>query len=134
LGSSIAFGLGCIAVIAGPVGIVQYGDDAQMSFLKGGTLLAGMVMILGALAYHSAKERKLGEARWVLTRRVLEVALIVLICVMVLTQNGLMHRIASDPVPNAIIPIWAIVAYLIIAFLPARFVSKRRGSGVDLQS
>ena len=118
LGSSIAFGLGCIAVIV--AGIAHYPDDPQMSFLKGGTLLAGVVMILGAIAYRSAKERKLGEAKWVLTRRVLEVVLIVLICVVILTQNDLKRRIATDPIPNAIIPIWAIVAYLIIAFLPAR--------------
>jgi len=98
-----------------------------MSFLKGGTLLAGVVMILGAIAYRSAKERKLGEAKWVLTRRVLEVVLIVLICVVILAQNDLKRLIATDPVPNAIIPIWAIVAYLIVAFLPSRFVSKRRG-------
>jgi hypothetical protein len=39
---------------------------------------------------------------------------------MILTQNDLKRRIATDPIPNAIIPIWAIVAYLIIAFLPAR--------------
>jgi hypothetical protein len=120
LGSSIAFGLGCIAVIAGLAGIAHYADDPQMSFLKGGTLLAGVVMILGAVAYRSAKERKLGEAKWVLTRRVLEVFLIALICVVILTQNDLKRLIATDPIPNAIIPIWAIVAYLIIAFLPAR--------------
>ena len=124
LGSSIAFGLGCIAVIAGLAGIAHYADDPQMSFLKGGTLLAGVVMILGAIAYRSAKERKLGEAKWVLARRVLEVALIVLICVVILTQNDLKRRIATDPIPNAIIPIWAI--NVIIAFLPAGF-SKRRG-------
>jgi len=105
LGSSIAFGLGCIAVIAGLAGIAHYADDPHMSFLKGGTLLAGVVMI---------------EAKWVLARRVLEVVLIVLICVVILTQNDLKRRIATDPIPNAIIPIWAIVAYLIIAFLPAR--------------
>jgi hypothetical protein len=127
LGSRIAFGLGCIAVIAGLAGIVRYADDPQLSFLKGGTLIAGVVMILGALAYRSAKKRKLGEAKWVLTRRVLEVVLVVLICVVILAQNDLKRLIATDPVPNAIIPAWAIVAYLIIAFLPARFVSKRRG-------
>ena len=93
---------------------------------KGRTLLAGVVMILGAIAYRSAKERKLGEAKWVLARRVLEVVLIVLICVVILTQNDLKRRITTDPIPNAIIPIWAIVAYLIIAFLPDRF-SRRRG-------
>ena len=93
---------------------------------KGRTLLAGVVMILGAVAYRSAKERKLEEAKWVLTRRVLEVALIVLICVVILAQNDLKHRIATDPIPNSIIPIWAIGAYVIIAFLPAGF-SKRRG-------
>ena len=67
LGSSIAFGLGCIAVIAGLAGIAHYADDPQMSFLKGGTLLAGVVMILGALAYRSTKRamprKSIGEQR-----------------------------------------------------------------------
>ena len=53
--------------IAGLVGIVQYADDTQMSFLKGGTLLAGVVMILGALAYRSTKRamprKSIGEQR-----------------------------------------------------------------------
>ena len=52
LGSSIAFGLGCIAVIAGLAGIAHYADDPHMSFLKGGTL--GSVSVgQGAQAWRS---------------------------------------------------------------------------------
>jgi len=75
-------------------------------------------MILGALAYRSAKKRKLGEVKSTLTRQLVEVALLLGICVVVLGQNNLKTLIATDPVPNFVIPLWAIIAYLIAAFIP----------------
>jgi hypothetical protein len=86
------------------------------------TMIAGIVIILGALAYRSAKKRKLGEAKSSLTRQVLEVALLVLICIVILAQNNLKYVIATDPVPNVIIPGLAILAYVIIASTPQRLL------------
>jgi hypothetical protein len=125
LGSSIAFLIGCLAVIAGLSGLAQTVDNPHVAGTqKLDTLIGGVVMILGALAYRSAKKPKLGEAKWILTRRFLEIALLVLICVLILAQNNLSYLIATDPVPNLIVPIWAIVAYLVIAFMPPTFVQR----------
>jgi hypothetical protein len=41
---------------------------------------------------------------------------------LILAQNNLKFLIATDPVPNAIIPLWAILAYLLIALMPKRMV------------
>ena len=112
LGSSIVFLIGFLAIIWGlstvtrPAG--QYSD----------TLLAGVVMVFGALAYKSAKKRWLGEAKSTMTRQLLEIALLVLVCVAVLAQPNLKHLMVTDPIPNVVIPTWAIVAYLVIALKP----------------
>jgi hypothetical protein len=64
LGSSIAFLIGCLAVIAGLSGLAQTVDNPHVAGTqKLDTLIGGVVMILGALAYRSAKKRKLGEAK-----------------------------------------------------------------------
>ena len=112
LGSSIVFLIGFLAIIWGlstvtrPAG--QYSD----------TLLAGVVMVFGALAYKSAKKRWLGEAKSTMTRQLLEIALLVVVCVAVLAQPNLKHLMVTDPIPNVVIPTWAIVAYLVIALKP----------------
>ena len=71
-------------------------------------------MILGALAYRSAKKRKLGEVTTTLLRKGLEASALVIIAAAVLLQNDLKNHIANDPVPNVIIPLWAIIAYIVI--------------------
>jgi hypothetical protein len=121
LGSSISFLLGTLAIAGGVSRIAQPVDDPN----KGGALIAGVVMILGALAYRSAKKRKLCEVKSALTRQFLEIALIVLICLVIFAQKNLAYLIETDPVPNAVIPIWAIGAYLIVTFMPSNFMQRR---------
>jgi hypothetical protein len=75
-------------------------------------------MVFGALAYKSAKKRWLGEAESTMTRQLLEIALLVVVCVAVLAQPNLKHLMVTDPIPNVVIPTWAIVAYLVIALKP----------------
>ncbi len=77
-------------------------------------LIAGSVIILGALAYRSAKKQKLGEVKTTLLRKWLEASALVTIAAAVLLQNDLKNHIANDPVPNVIIPLWAIIAYIVI--------------------
>jgi hypothetical protein len=77
-------------------------------------LIAGPVMILGALAYMSAKSRRL-KSKPSTFKHVLEIAAICIIIAMCLLQKNLSHLITTDPVPNLIIPLWAIIAYLTIA-------------------
>lgn len=75
-------------------------------------------MILGAIAYRSAKKRRLEEAKSTIIRKLVEIALLLLICIMVLAQNNLKYLIANDPVPNFIIPLWTLLAYLAVNFMP----------------
>lgn len=104
LGSTIALILGFIT-FAGALG--PTGDHAG--------LVSGPVIILGALAYRSARKRKLGEVRSSVLRQVVEVGAIVIIVAAVVLQNNIKERIETDPVPNLIIPLWAVVAYFIMS-------------------
>jgi len=106
IGSTIALVLGFLLLAIGA---------AKPSSL----LITGPIIILGALAFCSAKKRMLGEVKDSLLRRGLEALAIAIIVAAVLLQNDLKVQIITDPVPNLIIPLWAIVAYVII-------VSKRK--------
>ncbi len=97
-------------------------DNPHVGTPTGGMVIAGPVMILGALAYRSVKKRKLGEVKSTFVRQVLEFTLLLLICLIILAQNNLKNLIATDPVPNLIIPLWAILAYLIMALMPKRLL------------
>ena len=102
IGSTIALGIG---VLYGVSGLTKQGGD----------LLGGIIIILGALAYRSAKKRKLGEIRASSLRKALEVCAIVIIIAAVLLQKNLTNNIVDDPFPNLIIPLWVIIAYMAIA-------------------
>lgn len=102
IGSTLALILGVLSLAAGA---------AKPSSL----LIAGPIIILGALAYRSAKKRMLGEVTASMLRKGLEALAIAVIVASVLLQNDLNNQVITDPVPNLIIPLWAIVAYTIIA-------------------
>ena len=105
IGSTIALVLGILYFASG---LTNQGNS--------GGLVAGSVIILGALAYRSAKKRKLDEANNSTLRKVLEVLALIVIAAAILLQKDLKNLIATDPVPNLIIPLWAIIAYTVIAF------------------
>lgn len=111
LGSTVALVVGGLALLSG---LAKAGDP----------LIAGIVIILGALAYRSAKKRKLGEVNSTLTRQLLEVALLVVMCLAILAQSNLSYLVVTDPVSNAVIPIWAIIAYLSIVLVPNRWLRR----------
>ncbi len=77
LGSSIALGLGCLGVIAALPSLAHAVDNPHLATLRGDTLMGGVVMIFGALAYRSAKKRKFGEVKLTLMRYFLEFTLLV---------------------------------------------------------
>jgi hypothetical protein len=116
LGSSITLVLGCLGLIGGLASLARPQPNLAPS-------IGALIMILGALAYRSAKKRKLGETKTTLTRQALELTLLLLICLIVLAQNNLMYLINTDPVPNLIIPLWAILAYLTVALRPNRLAA-----------
>ena len=130
LGSTLALVLGCLTWIAGVSNAVS--DPSHV----GGLLVAGPVMILGALAYRSAKKRKLGEAKSLAERKVVEVLLLLAICAIVLMQKNLKELIATDPFSNLLVPLWAIVAYLVVILTPgwttAETASAERQEGPTL--
>ncbi len=105
LGSTVALAFGCLYFIS------AWAEPSA-------GIIAGPVMILGALAYRSAKKRKLGEVKSTPIRQVVEIALLLLISVMILAQNNVLHLIETDPVPNLLIPVGAILAYLVITLMP----------------
>ena len=81
-------------------------------------------MILGALAYRSAKERRLGEVASTPLRRVGESVAILLLLLTVLLQKDLANQIVTEPLATVLIPVWALVAYLLVALWPRRFSSR----------
>ena len=113
LGSTVALILGTLALVAGL---------AHPS----STLTAGAIIIVGALAYRSAKKRKLGEVKTSITRQILEIIALILIAAAVLLQNDAAKQIETDPVPNLIIPLWAIIAYVVLIFKAQRTASSEK--------
>ena len=80
-----------------------------------GWLVAGPIIILGALAYRSCKKRKLGEVENSLLRKALETTAIIAIILATILPTNLKDLIATDPVPTLVIPLYAIVAYAFVA-------------------
>lgn len=79
---------------------------------QGSAALAGVVAILGATAYRSAKKTALGMVNRSTLRSALEfLALTIIVCAVAL-QRDLVDRMYSDPVPNLVLPAWAVLAYV----------------------
>jgi hypothetical protein len=110
IGSTIALILGGLSFASGvnSVSGVNVGSPSG--------LVAGPLIILGALAYRSAKKRKLGEVKNTPLRKGLEVLELIMIAAVILLQNDLKNLIATEPVTNLIIPLWAIIAYTVVVF------------------
>lgn len=102
IGSTIAIALGALSVFAGL-------GQQQISLAN-----AGFIMLIGAYAYRSAKKRSLGEVPNTTIRSLIELAGMIVIVLLIVLQNNLKYLIATDPIPNVIVPVWALVAYLII--------------------
>ena len=123
IGSSLALILGVLTLI---IGLTK----------PSGLLVTGIVIILGALSFRSAKRRKLAEVNNSLLRKGLEITAIAIIVFAIIFQGNLKYLIATDPVPNLVIPLYAIIAYLIIVFKKSKSEEKEQevkaatGSGV----
>jgi hypothetical protein len=111
------------STIALVLGILYFASALTNSGNSGG-LVAGPVLILGALAYRSAKKRKLGEANNSTLRKWVEVLAMIVIAAAILLQNNLKYLIATDPISNLIIPLWAIIANIVIASMAMQSTEK----------
>ena len=96
---------------------------AGLQKLSSGNMIAGEVMLLSALACRSANKRRLMEVESTKKRIIYETILIVVMVLLVILQNGLKDRIATDPVPNFVIPVICFMFYA-VAFYKARKIEK----------
>ena len=110
LGSTLAIIIGVLTFAAGTT-------------RPGALLVAGPIIIVGALAYRSAKKRNLREAVNSTLRRSLEAIAVISIIAAVLLQKNVAEQIITDPIPNLLIPLWAVVAYAAVAFRKPRQAS-----------
>ncbi len=100
------------------VGAISFlGAVGQLTNPSGnlGGLVAGPVMIFGALIYRSAKKRR-ESGNGGSMRIIAEVIGLLVILFMVFGQTELKRNIILDPVPNFIIPLWALIAYAYAAY------------------
>lgn len=86
----------------------------------GSILIAGITVILGALAYRSAKKRKWGEAKSTVPRILVELAAILLTGFLIFGQKNPQKEITNDPVPNFVIPMLAVIPYVVMTLIPCR--------------
>ena len=103
LGSTLAIVVG-VLYFAGGANQVQDGGEAP-------GLIAGPIVVLGALAYRSRKRRLLSLSKATPVRRGIEVLALALIPAVWLLQKNILFLIATDPVPYLVIPLWAVIAY-----------------------
>jgi hypothetical protein len=121
IGSTVALIVGCLAVIGGFSILTLAVDIPHVGTFAGDALMGGVMMILGSLAYRSAKKQKLGEVNSTLKRQFLEIALLVPIFFLMfvrLASHNIPYLVETDPAPDVVISIWAIVAYLGIGIMP----------------
>lgn len=109
IGSSVALGIGFLVLAVGCSNLGK-GDDSR------NFTIMGPMIVIGALAYRSAKQRYLGEVTPTLLRRLSELLGIIIIVLMVVAHRNLNYYLATQPVVFLLTPFWAFVAYAIIAF------------------
>lgn len=97
------------------LGLVYFADSFSPSNPSNDSSIAGPVMVLGALAYRSAKRRALGEAAASVARQIIETILILRIVASVVFRNDLGTAIVINPAPTLFLPVWCVVAYAIAA-------------------
>ncbi len=102
IGSTIALVIGALLIASGAANLSP-------------ALISGLTIVLGALAYRSAKKRKLADVSNSALRLTIEIVGVVLSILIVFLQKDLKHLITSDPVPNLLIPLWVLIAYLVVS-------------------
>jgi hypothetical protein len=78
-----------------------------------GQLLAGEVILLSAIACRSANKRRLKEVSNSTLRKFIEGLLMLALVLLVVLQNDLSIRLATDPAPNLIIPVICYLFYVL---------------------
>ena len=117
LGSTFALILGGFMFVGGLgsfLNTIEHPEEASfkdaIEFCQG-----GLAIIFGALAYRSAKKRKLGEVNSTHERQLIEIALIVASTAIILARPNLKYHIATEPLIHLAIPVWVILAYFVLS-------------------
>ena len=108
--TSLALLLG-VLMFAGGLGQIVNLQQSSLPF-------AGLFILLVALACRSANKRRLNEIQTSKSRFFFEFILVVIAILSIVLQNDLKFQIATDPVPNFIIPLICLIFY-IRAFIKA---------------
>lgn len=119
LGSTIAIVMGILLFGSG-AGQATKNVELGMAHAAG-----GIVAILGAIAYRSAKKRAMGQAKNTAIRVCLEIAAIVVPIFLIVRQREFFDRFYVNPFCYGIIPLWVIIAY-VVAFVRKRSVSEEQ--------
>tara|TARA_R110002110_G_scaffold184112_1_gene390798 strand:- start:163 stop:531 length:369 start_codon:yes stop_codon:yes gene_type:complete len=109
IGSTVAMILGVLSLLSGITN-------------PGPILISGIVILLGAIAYRSAKNRKLGRVRSTKLRMGLEISAIVGAVLIVVLQSDFLMSLERDPANNLIIPLWVVVAYTAVFFWKPKII------------
>lgn len=96
------------------IGVIEIGVGASNPSGQPSAATAGWVIILGALAYKSAKKTKMGLVRSSPLRLTLEIVALLIAMALVLGQSDIGDLMYNDPFPNVIIPLWVLLAYVIV--------------------
>jgi len=102
--------MGCLLLAAG-IGQMPKATNELARLSAFDLTLSGIVMILGACAYTSAKRRRLGEAQGKALRIFLELFAVLLIGFLTFGRDNVKMAIAEDPLPSFVIPVCCIFAY-----------------------
>ena len=106
LGSTIVIVVGVLSIVAGLNSMANNQQDNNF--------FVGTTMVLGGLAYKSAKKRYLLETPDTSFLKLGEAALLAISLALLLLQNHLWLKMAYQPITYIIAPVWALVAYAII--------------------
>lgn len=109
IGSTIAIIVGILLCLTG------FSPTSGLQF-RHSSIIGGIVAILGALAYRSAKKRALGQLKDTGIQKGFEITVMVVLVVFVLVQHDLLNKAYTNPLGYAIIPLWALIAYVCAFF------------------
>jgi hypothetical protein len=118
-----------IAVISIIAGLSYAGShEGEQKFTL---VITGVVILLGSLAYLSAKKVMLGKVQFTSQRRITEVMLLIFAGMAIALQNDLLQKIEQDPFPNVVVPLWILLAYLVVALRKRQAFIAEEGEHVN---
>jgi len=104
LGSTIALCFGILSFLTS----VTPGSNHRM-------VIMGVIIILGALAYRSAKKRKIGEVKSSIIMKSMElVAMGIITSLFIFFMIRIPESLIENPVFLLIAPLWTIIVYIVV--------------------